>query len=176
MNVAALFHAHRDEAVRLWTEAVYATYPFETPGFLRTRHDPFGNPAAQMTKEAACMLFDAAAGNDVDMDAIKAALDRFVKLRAVQQHTPGQSLGIFYLMKPVMRRLIMPRMAAEGLMDAYLEAESRVDSLAMLAFDIYSAARETLAQSRIDEIRNQHAQLTRWAQTIQGSPVFTGKR
>ena len=46
-----------------------------------------------------------------------------------------------------------------------------MDSVTLLAFDLYSAARETLEETRIAEIRNQHAQLVRWAQSVDGSPV-----
>ena len=155
---------------RLWTEAVYSTYPFETTGFLRTKQDAFGNPVANMTKEAAGTLYDAVAGEEVEIATVKNALERFVKLRAVQTFTPSQGLGVFYLMKPLLREHILPELAGQGELDAYLTAESRLDSLALLAFDIYTAARETLAESRIKEIRNQHAQLARWAQTLEEGP------
>ncbi len=167
MNALELFRSHKQEVARLWTEAVYSTYPFETTGFLRTQEDPFGNPVAHMTKEAAAAVYDAVAGEDVDMETVKGALERFVKLRAVQQYLPSQGLGVFYLMKPILRQRLLPLCAAQGELEAYLEAESRLDSLTLLAFDIYVAARETLAESRIKEIRNQHAQLARWAQKLE---------
>lgn len=132
----------------LWTEAVYSTYPFETTGFLRTKQDAFGNPVANMTKEAAGTLYDAVAGEEVEVATVKNALERFVKLRAVQTFTPSQGLGVFYLMKPLLRERILPELAEQGELDAYLTAESRLDSLALLAFDIYTAARETLAESQ----------------------------
>jgi len=48
----------------------------------------------------------------------------------------------------------------------------RLDSLTLLAFDMYVQDREVLAESRISEIRNQYAQLARWAQKLNaGSPL-----
>ena len=161
MNAQEIFRSRKNDVVRLWTEAVYSTYPFETTGFLRTKQDAFGNPVANMTKEA---------GEEVEVATVKNALERFVKLRAVQTFTPSQGLGVFYLMKPLLRERILPELAEQGELDAYLTAESRLDSLALLAFDIYTAARETLAESRIKEIRNQYAQLARWAQTLEEGP------
>ncbi|MDR2820546.1 MAG: RsbRD N-terminal domain-containing protein [Desulfovibrio sp.] len=157
------FNANKDAVLRKWTEAVYALYPLETRGFVRTSSDPFGNPAGDMTRQAAEVVYDAITGEDMVIDAVKTALDRFVKLRAVQQGSHGQSLGVFFLMKPILRELLLPQMAENGKLGAYLTVESRLDSLTLLAFDMYVAARETLAESRITEIRNQHAQLTRWA-------------
>ena len=67
MKAIAVFRNHKEELVRLWTEAVFNTYPFETTGFLRTKKDPFGNPVADMTREAAAAMYDAVAGENVDI-------------------------------------------------------------------------------------------------------------
>lgn len=158
---------HKKKVADLWVEAVFATYPLETIGFLRTKNDPFTNPVAHMTRQAAGALYDAITGEDIDPAETKAAVDRFIKLRAVQKFSPGQSMAVFYLLKPVLRQALLPEMVAAEQLDAYLEIESRLDTLALLAFDIYMAARETLAEARIKEIRNQHAQLKRWAQKLE---------
>lgn len=170
MRALKILREHKEEVVNSWVEAVFATYPLETTGFLRTRRDPFTNPVAHMTREAANVLFDAVAGEDVQAAAVRASLDRFVKLRAVQKFAPSQSLAVFYLMKPILREKVMPEMRLKGRLEDYLEAESRLDTLALLAFDIYADARETVAESRIREIKNQHAQLARWAQRLENGP------
>ena len=167
MNINNVFQTHRDALLRRWTEAVFATYPFETKGFLRTKTDPFGNPVANMTREAAATLYDAVAGGDAEPETTKAALDRFVKLRAVQDFTPSQALGIIFLLKPLMRELILPTMQGQGSLAEYLEAESRLDSLCLLAFDMYVHDREIVALNRINETKNRYAQLERWAQRIE---------
>lgn len=168
----ALFQDQRDEIVNAWTDAVFNTYALETTGFLRTQNDPFANPVAHTTREAAGVVYDAVAGEDVDPAQVKKAIDRFVKLRAVQDGTPGQNLGVFLLLKPILRKMVLPRCSgSDALTSYYLEAESRLDSVMLLAFDMYTADRETIAESRIKEIRNQHAQLVRWAQKVGGSPL-----
>ncbi|MBD5626062.1 MAG: hypothetical protein HDQ90_00880 [Desulfovibrio sp.] len=170
MRSLKILRAHKKEVVDSWVEAVFATYPLETTGFLRTASDPFTNPVAHMTREAAGVLFDAVAGEDVEAATVRASLDRFVKLRAVQKFAPSQSLAVFYLMKPILREKVMPEMRLKGRLEDYLDAESRLDTLALLAFDIYAEARETVAESRIKEIKNQHAQLARWAQRLENGP------
>ena len=174
METKKIFEKHKSEILSEWTEAVFSTYPFETTGFLRTQHDPFTNPVSAMTHEAAGILYDALSGDDTDVQTVKQAIERFVKLRAVQDFTPSQGLGVFFLMKPLLRKHILPEMAkgAGDVPACYLELESRVDSLTLLAFDIYTKARETLADIRITEIRNQYAQLKRWAQQLnESSPL-----
>ena len=168
----ALFQDQRDEIVNAWVDAVFNTYALETTGFLRTQNDPFANPVAHMTREAAGVVYDAVAGEDVDPAQVKKAIDRFVKLRAVQDGTPGQNLGVFLLLKPILRKMVLPRCSgSDALTSYYLEAESRLDSVMLLAFDMYTADRDIIAESRITEIRNQHAQLVRWAQKVGGSPL-----
>ena len=164
MDTRKFFQQHKDDVVRLWTEAVFATFPTETAGFLRASGDPFANPVAHMTREAANTLFDAVAGENTEMDIVRAALDRFVKLRAVQESAPSRGLGIFFLMKPIFRERLVPALSDDAALRAYLEAESRLDSLTLLAFDMYTDNREALARIRIKEMRDQCAQLRRWAQ------------
>lgn len=177
MDALEIFRDRKKTVVDGWTEAVFATYPLETTGFLRTRNDPFTNPVAHMTRQAAAALYDAMSGEEADQEVVRAAVERFVKLRAVQKFSPGASLAVFYLMKPLLRQHVLPELEKAGLLEDYLEAESRLDTLVLLAFDIYSKARDTLAESRIKEIKNQYAQLAKWAQRLEngGQLPQTGK-
>ncbi len=176
MNALDILRSCKKDVVSGWVEAVFSTYPLETTGFLRTKTNPFTNPVAHMTREAAGILFDAMIGEEVEPDEVKSSLERFIKLRAVQKFTPGQSMAVLYLMKPVLRDKALPEMRARGLLDEYLAAESRLDTLALLAFDMYMQARETVAESRIKEIRNQHAQLKRWAQQLENGPDIPAEK
>lgn len=176
MDPADIMRPFKKEAASRWADAVFNTYPLETVGFLRTGNDPFTNPAAHMTRQAADVLFDAMIGEETEPERVKMALERFVKLRAVQKFAPSQSLAVIYLLKPIMRELVEPEMRARGQLDAYLEAESRLDTLALMAFDIYMNARETVAESRVREIRSQHANLKRWAQRLESYPETDEER
>ena len=75
MKAIDVFRQHKDAVTALWTETVFNTYPFETTGFLRTKHDPFGNPVAHMTKEAAAALYDAVTSEHVAVEQVRKALD-----------------------------------------------------------------------------------------------------
>lgn len=168
MNALDILRKYKKEAATAWVEAVFATYPLETTGFLRTKRDPFTNPVAHMTREAAHVLFDAMIGEEVEPEQVKASLERFVKLRAAQKFAPSQNMAVFYLLKPILRSLALEEMREKGQLAAYLEVESRLDTLALLAFDIFSEARERIAEARIKEIKSQHAQLAAWAKKLEG--------
>ena len=52
MSTEDIISARRDAAIQKWTEAVFATYPFETTGFIRTQRDRFANPVGHATRAA----------------------------------------------------------------------------------------------------------------------------
>ena len=117
-----------------------------------------------MLREAAEALVTAISGKDVEIETVKQSLERFIKLRAVQDFTPSQSIGVIFLLKPIVRNLLLPQCSND--LQSYLELESRIDSLVLIAFDLYMQDRETVANIRIQEIKNQYAQLKRWAQAL----------
>ncbi|MDE5832370.1 MAG: RsbRD N-terminal domain-containing protein [Desulfovibrio sp.] len=167
MSAIEILRKYKKDVVRRWVEAVFATYPLETAGFLRTGSDPFTNPVAHMTREAANILYDAMIGEETEPEAVKAALDRFVRLRAVQKASAGQSMAVFYLMKPILKELALAEILEKGQLESFLEAGDRLDTLVLLAFDKFMDARDTIAESRVKEIRNQYAQLRKWAQKLE---------
>ena len=144
MQSTEYFFSVRDVVLEEWINAIFDTYPFQTTGFLRTNDDPFTNPVADMTREAANTVYEAVSGWDKKPADVRAAIDR---------------------------KHIMPAMSKAGKMKEYLEAESRLDTIVLLGFDLYTKSREVVAQNRINEIKNQHAQLVRWAQRVGGAPL-----
>lgn len=171
MDATALFAEHKDAVCAEWVTKVYATYPLDTKGFLRTQSDPFLNPVGDMTHECAQFLYAALSGADMDGNELESGLERFVRLRAVQDFSPSKSLAVLFVMKDIARELLLPQFEKTGLTAEYLEAESRLDTVALMAFDMYAKNREVLLEQRILEIKNQHAQLVRWAQTVDGGPA-----
>lgn len=164
MNVLQTFQDHRKSLVEQWINAVFSSYPLDTTGFLRTRQDQFCNPVGEITATVAGHLYDAVAGEHIIAERVEQALERFVKLRSVQDFPPSQGMGVIYVFKHLLRETLLPLFVKGGKVAEYLEAESRLDTLALMAFDMYLASRETLAEQRIKEIRDQHSQVVRWAQ------------
>lgn len=171
MGAIDILRDKKKEVVGRWTQAVFASYPLQTAGFLRTVQDPFANPVAHMTKEAGGALYDAMIGEDADLEAVRAALDRFIKFKAVQDESPSQSMAALYLMKPILRDAVLSEMRSKGKIKYYLETESRLDTIVLLAFDMYVKAREAIAELRVKEIKAQHAQLARWARKLENGAL-----
>jgi hypothetical protein len=161
---AELCRTEREEILAKWSEAVSASYPLDMAGFARTLEDPFRNPGGHAIRLALEDIYTAVSGGLSSENLLRNSMEMFVKLRAVQNFTPVQALGVVYLLKPLLRERVLPACLQNGLLDEYLEAESRLDAAALLACDIYVASRERVFEERVGEIRRQHAQLVRWAQ------------
>ncbi len=164
MNILELFRQKKSEVVNRWAESVFKSYPLETTGFLRTQKDDFANPVGEITTTVGNYMFDAAAGEHILEDRLTLALERFVKVRSVQEFTPSQGLGVLFMFKQLFREAFLEECIKNGNVSAYLEAESRIDTLCLMAFEMYVSSRETIAQMRITEIRNGHSQIVRLAQ------------
>lgn len=184
MRMTELCNSQREKLLPKWVEGFFASYPLDSAGFLRTGFDPFTNPVGRITRTSLAVLYDAAAGNDVEPSSVRHALARLMEVRAIQNMPPSRAVGALYLLKSLWREYVLPLYPVQGASDAdggkaaeqelpaamreYLEAESRVDSLAMLAFDLYSRNREKVFTARVEEVKRSQSQVLRWAQKRQG--------
>ena len=163
MSTEDIISARRDAAIQKWTDAVYATYPFETTGFIRTQTDQFANPVGHATRRAAAVIYDAATGQDVDMDEVQDAVAGLIRVRAVQDLKPEKAVGVIFLYKPVLRELFLVDMLAAGDFQKFLDMGDRLDALALMAFNMYLADREQVYAERVAQQRREGSQIRRWA-------------
>ena len=190
MNVTEICAARREELLGAWVEKFISSYPLQSAGFVRTSTDPFANPVGQTIRASLGVLFDAVIGLDASPHEVKAALNDLIRLRAVQDFTPSQAVGPLVLLKDIVRTLLFgpdpakskdkneqsgredaarARPPAAEILDGCFEAEARLDSLALLALDLYAADRERIFRMRVDEVKRAQSSLLRWAQR-QGLP------
>ena len=155
MSTEDIISARRDAAIQKWTEAVFAMYPFETTGFIRTQRDQFANPVGHATR--------AATGRDVDMEKVHASVAALIRIRAVQDLKPEQAVGVLYLYKSVLRELLLADMLAAGDVQGFLDMGDRVDTLCLMAFNLYLADREQVYAERVAQQRREASQIRRWA-------------
>lgn len=125
MSTEDIISARRDAAIQKWTEAVFAMYPFETTGFIRTQRDQFANPVGHATRAAGEQIYDAVTGRDVDMEKVHASVAALIRIRAVQDLKPEQAVGVLYLYKPVLRELLLADMLAAGDVQGFLDMGDR---------------------------------------------------
>ncbi|MCL5021336.1 MAG: RsbRD N-terminal domain-containing protein [Bacteroidetes bacterium] len=147
--------AKKNLIVDRWAEAILATYPSESLRYLASQKDRFANPIGHAVRSSSEKLFDELVhGNDGEK--IRASLDDFLRMRAVQDFAPSEAVGFVFMLKRVLRDITAQEMTGKGqvsFQDELLNFESRIDSMALVAFDLYMEAREKLFRIRIDEVK-----------------------
>ena len=162
MSTEDIISARRDAAIQNGTEAVFAMYPFETTGFIRTQRDQFANPVGHATRAAGEQIYDAVTGRDVDMEKVHASVAALIRIRAVQDLKPEQAVGVLYLYKPVLRESLLRDMLVVDV-QGFLDMGERLDTLCLMAFNLYLADREQVYAERVAQQRREASQIRRWA-------------
>ncbi|OIO04371.1 MAG: RsbT co-antagonist protein RsbRD, N-terminal domain containing protein [Desulfovibrionaceae bacterium CG1_02_65_16] len=162
MGLTDSIAARSEELAHKWADIVLGSYPEQTQAVWRKNHDRFTNPVGdailRSTSELIPLLL---AWNDAG--AVAKALEQIVKIRAVQDFNPGQALSFIFLFKKLLRQEFMSELAAKGELEELLRFETRVDNLAVIAFDLYVAARDQIARMRVEEIKRAHVNIVRRA-------------
>jgi hypothetical protein len=145
--------AQREAILEAWLARTADTYPPQAAQLLRQQRDPFRNPVGQVLREGLPALLDVLLGEG-DLAAATPALDRVVRLRAVQDFTPGEAVGFLFLLKGVIREVLGAWGGHAGAPTGPIEGlEDRIDRLVLLGFDRYAACREQMAEIRVNEAR-----------------------
>jgi hypothetical protein len=125
-----------------WLQLTVQWYPAETALHLLEEPDQFRNPVGHAMREALPVLLDVVLGRIPAADAT-APLERLIRIRAIQDLTPGQAIGFIFLLNPLLREHVAKD---EALQD-------RLNGLALTAFDLYVSCREQAHRIQLKELR-----------------------
>jgi hypothetical protein len=135
-----------------WVQRFLSYYPSESMKFLSSQKDRFANPVGYTISSSAGAIFDELVG-DGDFLVTELLLKDVVRIRAVQEFLPSQAIRFVFDLKEIMRSEIEKEAREKGWRDEFSEVESRIDGLALIAFDSYMESREKLFKIRIDEVK-----------------------
>jgi hypothetical protein len=157
-------HLTRKKAAILkrWLNVLFESYPPETAVFLKKEKDHFDNPVGSRISQGLEGLYDTFF-QEMDKDKILNFLDEIIRIRALQDFSPSQALAFIFLLKHIIREELADPIRAEKLGAEMLELESRIDGLALLAFDVYSKRREKIYEVRANEMKGRVSLLLRKA-------------
>ncbi|MES9996590.1 RsbRD N-terminal domain-containing protein [Desulfovibrio aminophilus] len=154
--------SQEEPLVTRWVELIFGTYPAETQKVWKANRDLFENPVGQAIRVTAAEVFSLLLSWE-DADALCAALDRLVKIRAVQDFAPSEALSFVFLLKKALREALADELSAQGRLAELLAFETRVDNMALLAFDVYFRDRKQIYELRVKEIKLAHRNIMRKA-------------
>ena len=149
--------------MKRWLDLIFDTYPADTRRFLRKQKDPFANPVGSTLSRELETLYKEFIGK-ADSDKMASALDGIVRIRAIQGFAASEAVAFIFLLKRIIREetgkeVREDRLASEEL----LALESRLDDLALQAFDVYMTCKEKVFEIQAREARNHVSGLLRRA-------------
>ncbi len=142
----------REAILKSWFQLIVETYPAESSRFLSIEKDRFANPVGFSLRDGIGVLFDdLLAERQTDQESSE--LDGIIRVRAIQQFRASEAVTFVFLLKYAIRSELDMNNADAELLREMLAFESRVDRLALTAFDIHIACREQLMEVRINELK-----------------------
>ena len=142
--------AQRGVLLADWLARTLETYPAATRDFLAGEKDSFRNPVGHTLRERLASLLEGLLGAQEVTDLVP-NLEPVVRLRAVQDFTPGEALSFLFLLKDVVREE-MARLG-ESASTETKRLEARIDRLALAAFDLYVKCREEICTIQVNEAK-----------------------
>lgn len=148
----------RSHIIKRWLALTLETYPKDAQRFLKKRKDRFANPVGTTLADEIEKLYDAFIHGE-GVDTVSPILENIVKIRAIQDFTPSQAVVFVFLLKEVIRSELEQEVGESLAAKEWFALESRIDALALLAFDVYGKCREDLFQIRTNEVKNHVSRL-----------------
>jgi hypothetical protein len=160
MTLRDLFLQKTDAIVTRWLDKTLATYPPDTIKFFKGVKDQFANPVGQTlakeTEAVFCELRD-----DMDADKLCTHLDGIIKIQAIQELTPAQAVAFVFLLKDVIQEECKNELQETRLQAEWMQFMTRIDQLALFAFDIFTRRREKVYELRVNEVKRSVSGLMR---------------
>jgi len=153
MSFPELLRDKRSAIIARWKELTLEVYAKESARFISSEKDRFNNPVGEAINSGLETLFDGVLSGR-PAEQIEQALDGIVRIRAVQEFSPAEGVGFVFLLKRAVREQAEEALAGEEALTELSVFDSRVDGIALAAFDIYMRCREQIADIRVNEIKH----------------------
>ena len=152
MVLEHLLPQRRAAILERWFQLILETYPADTSGFLKQEKDRFINPIGYTISQEIEVLYDELL-QEMNPDKLAACLDNIIRIRAVQDFSPSQTVAFIFLLKKAIREELASKIAENRVLEELLKFESKIDKLVLLAFDIYMKCREKVFEIRVSEVK-----------------------
>ncbi len=165
MVLEHLLPQKRAAILERWFQLVLETYPTETSGFLKQENDRFANPVGYTISQELETLYDELL-QEMNSDKLAACLDNIIRIRAVQDFSPSQTIALIFLLKKAIREELASEITENRVFEELLKFESRIDKLVLLAFDIYMKCREKVFEIRVNEVKAERERVLKLLERI----------
>jgi hypothetical protein len=170
-NLEQFLTNNKTAILERWFELTVETYPADSRKFLNSRGNRFANPVGASILEGLEGIYGLLVkSGGAEPHEFLTFLDEVIRIRAVQDFSPATAVGFVFLLKKAAREAIGKENLNSGLSEQIVAFESRIDSLALLSFNIYMQCREKLFEIKATEIRNRTSRILERACQKYGMP------
>lgn len=170
MSLNDLLARRKTTIIKDWFALAVETYPPDTASFLKRQKDPFANPVGRTISRGLEALFNELL-KEMDYEIITSFLDPIIRIRAIQNFSPSQAVSFIFLLKKAIRKNIKKGALEEQLFNELLLFESKIDKLALIAFNLYMQCKEKIYDLKANEMRNTTYKAFKRAGLVREMPV-----
>ena len=142
MGLRNLLENKKSSIINKWFEFVTDTYAPDAALFFKNQRDGFLNPVGGTTRDILEKLFEAIL-EKADADGIAVTIEPLIKIRAVQNFSPSQAVGFLFVLKTIIRKELKKELKKIN-PEELVSIDTRIDSLALIGFDIFMQCREKI--------------------------------
>lgn len=149
MNLPTLLEHKKKTIVAKWIDLLLDSYG--SPDFFKKQKNRFANPIGTTISENLQILYDVLVGGG-ELGEAAGPLENIMKIRAVQDFSPSQSVFFVFLLKNIVQEELAREKNRGEILAGLADFYARIDKVALMAFDFYMDCRERLHQIRIKEV------------------------
>lgn len=171
MKLAQLLSQRKEAILERWFDLIVRTYPGLSAVFLKKNHR-WGNPVGTNINGAIELIYEELLLPEAS-DNLAPLLNTVVRIRTVQDYMPSEAVAILLFIKHVVREQLKKEIdSGEVPVSELLEFENRVDTMMLIAFDIYTQCRNTVMQNKLDDFKRNFTTILRKKDIIVDYPKF----
>ena len=143
---------NRETILERWFHLILETYPSDTSALLRETKNQFQNPVGYTLAKETEAIFEELL-QDMDAERLSTSLQNVIKIRSVQDFNACEAIGFIFLLKKAIQGMLGKEIKKEQILEEWLDFYSKIDEVALRAFDIYMDCREKICEIRINQAR-----------------------
>ena len=147
-----LLKKHRAAILKRWFDLILETYPANTAPLMRKEQNQFTNPVGSTFSREIKLLFKQLC-EGIQNGECQASLDAILKIRSVQDFSPSKAVGFIFQLKKAIEETLKSEICRKQDIEEWLAFQSRIDALALQAFDIYMDCREKICEIRVNQAK-----------------------
>lgn len=155
MKLKDILKEKKPVILKKWFDVIMDTYPTEVAGLLKKQRDRFTGPVGYTIHEGLEGLIDGLI-REAPVEEVTPYLDDIIKIRAVQDFSPSQAIAFIFYLKRIIDEELQHVNGRHSVIDAatWFAFELKLETLALMSFDIYMEAREKIYELKATEMRD----------------------